>query len=216
VRCDNASLSVSFHSFADGALSDQKWVSDSAEAWRKLGAAGADGWHREPLVGDYARVACGKRRAVAWRRLSPARVDMAHATANRIHKQKPSTAAPVPQDEKEPPLARTVVVVSVHGVGREVFEDVFPLSAAALRATQNVDNRGLWGGEFRRMVKLLDDPAAAEAVDLAGCVPFRHSVAHCNVSNTHVEKTCVSSFFLRFLFFFGVFSFLFSFFFFLS
>jgi hypothetical protein len=133
---------------------------------------------------------------------------MAHATANRIHKQKPSTAAPVPQDEKEPPLARTVVVVSVHGVGREGFEDVFPLSAAALRATQNVDNRGLWGGEFRRMVKLLDDPAAAEAVALAGCVPFRHSVAHCNVSNTHVEKTCVSLSILFlgvFLFFFFLF-----------
>jgi hypothetical protein len=211
VRCDNASVSVSFHSFADGALSDQKWVSDSPEAWRKPGAAGADGWHREPLVGDYARVACGERRAVAWRRLSPARVEMAHATANRIHKQKPSTAAPVPQDEKEPPLARTVVVVSVHGVGREGFEDVFPLSAAALRATQNVDNRGLWGGEFRRMVKLLDDPAAAEAVALAGCVPFRHSVAHCNVSNTHVEKTCVSlsilflGVFLFFFFFFFIF-----------
>lgn len=89
------------------------------------------------------------------------------------------------------PLARTIVVVSVHGVGREVFAKAYPLSAAVLHASQKGDG-GMWGCEFRRMLKLLDDPIAADDVALAGCTPFRHSVSHCNVSASHVEEVCVA------------------------
>lgn len=89
------------------------------------------------------------------------------------------------------PLARTVVVLSIHGVGREGFKKAYPLSSAVLHATQKGDG-GMWGCEFRRMMKLLDDPAALDDVALAGCTPFRHSVLHCNVSASHVEEVCVA------------------------